>query len=242
MKSLALALIPLAAAGALAADRDRGPGLAGQRQGEALVYPARNFDAVSLAGASQVVVHTGGAFAVRAEVPAEAFGNFRVAVKGRTLEVGRRYEGRRDYPLESRIVVHVTLPVLTAASVAGSGRIDADRAGGARFSGNVGGSGALRIGQLDARTAELSLGGSGEIAAAGTIGALKASVGGSGRIVAPALRASQASVSIGGSGSVRVAVAGKADVLMAGSGSVDLGPQARCSITKVGSGTVRCGG
>lgn len=242
MKSLAIALIPLLAAGALAADRDKGPGLSGIRQDNALVYAARDFDAVSLAGAARVVVHTGGAYSVRAEGPADAFVNFRVSRSGRTLEVGRRYEGRGENPLELRIVVHVTLPVLAAASVGGSGSIAADRAGGARFTGSVGGSGALRIGQLDARTAELSLGGSGEIAAAGTIGALKASVGGSGRIVAPSLRVARASVSVGGSGSVRAAVAGSADVSMAGSGTVDLGPQARCSVSKVGSGTVRCGG
>lgn len=242
MKSLALALIPLAAAGAIAADRDRGPGLPGQRDGNALVYAARGFDTVSLGGGARVLVQTGPAFSVRAEGPAEAFANFRVAVKDGTLEIGRRYEGRSQYELEDRIVVHVTLPALTAASVGGSGSILADRAGGARFAGAVGGSGSLRIARLDARQAEFSLGGSGDIAAAGTVGALKASVGGSGRIAAPNLRATSAEVSIGGSGSVRALVAGPASVSMAGSGAVDLGPQARCSVSKIGSGTVRCGG
>ncbi len=242
MKSLALALIPLLAAGAAAADRDRGPGLPGQRQGNALVYAARDFDAVSLAGAARVIVHAGPGFAVRAEGPAEAFRNFRVALKGRTLEIGRRYDGNGENNLEQRIVVHVTLPRLAAASVGGSGSIDADRAGGPRFTGAVGGSGALHIARLDAGDAELSLGGSGEITAAGNVGALQANVGGSGRIVAPGLRATGATVSVGGSGSVRAAVAGSAKVSMAGSGSVDLGLQARCQVSKVGSGSVRCGG
>lgn len=242
MKYLALALIPLAAAGALAAERDRGPGIAGQRQGAALVYAARDFDAVSLGGAQRVIVRTGPQFAVRAEGPAAAFANFRVALDGRTLRVGQRYEGRAATPADARLVVHVTLPALTAASVGGSGSIDADRAGGARFAGAVGGSGGLRVARLDARTAELSVGGSGAITAAGTVGVLKASVGGSGDIAAPDLRASRADVSIGGSGSVRAAVAGDAHVSMAGSGTVDLGPQAHCSVSKVGSGKVRCGG
>jgi hypothetical protein len=241
MKSLAFVLIPLAAAGALAADRDRGPGIAGQRQGDELVYQARDFDTVSLAGGARVLVHTGPGFAIRAEGPAEAFDNFRVALKGRTLEVGRRYDGR-DNPLERRIVVHVTLPALAAASIGGSGSIDADRIGGPRFSGSVGGSGSLRIARIDTQTAEFSVGGSGDIAAAGAVGALKASVGGSGSIAAPNLRATRADVSIGGSGSVRAAVSGDASVSIAGSGTVDLGPQAHCRVSKVGSGKVRCGG
>ncbi|MCP3734155.1 DUF2807 domain-containing protein [Sphingomonas sp. RP10(2022)] len=241
MKLLALALIPLAATGAFAGERDRGPGLPGQRQGNALVYAARDFDSVSLGGAARVIVRAGPVFAVRAEGPAEAFANFRVAREGRTLQVGRRYEGRSEMPLERRITVYVTLPALAAASVGGSGSIDADRGGGERFSGAVGGSGRLRVARLDTPTAELSVGGSGDIAAAGTVGALKANVGGSGSIAAPGLRASRAEVSIGGSGSVRAMVAGPADVSIAGSGSVDLGAQARCRVSKVGSGTARCG-
>lgn len=241
MKSLALVLIPLAAAGAIAADRDRGPGIAGQRQGDALVYPARDFDTISLAGGARVLVHAGPRFAIRAEGPAEAFGNFRVAQQGRTLEVGRRYDGR-DAPLERRIVVHITLPTLAAASVGGSGSIDVDRVGGARFSGSVGGSGSLRIARIDTQTAEFGVGGSGDIAAAGAVGTLKASIGGSGSIVAPTLRATRADVSIGGSGSVRAAVSGDASVSIAGSGDVDLGPQAHCRVSKVGSGKARCGG
>ena len=242
MKLLALALIPLVATGALAAERDRGPGITGQRQGNALVYAARDFDSVSVAGAPRMIVHTGSNFAVSAEGPTEAFGNFRVVVEGRTLKVGQRYEGRRSTAADARLVVHVTMPALTAASVGGSGSIDADRAAGSRFAGSVGGSGMLRIAQLDAQAADLSVGGSGEIRAAGTVGMLKASIGGSGDIDAPALRVARADVSIGGSGSIRTAVSGDARVSLAGSGSVDLGPKARCRVSKVGSGKVQCGG
>ena len=59
MNYLALALIPLAATAAIAAERDRGPGIAGQRQGEAMVYPVRDFDAIRLGGSERVVVHIG---------------------------------------------------------------------------------------------------------------------------------------------------------------------------------------
>lgn len=247
MKPIALVLIPLVATAALATaaiagERDRGPGLPGQRQGNTLVYAARGFDAVTLAGSARMIVRTGPQFAVSAEGPAEAFANFRVVQEGRTLKVGQRYEGRRWIPADGKLIVRVTLPALTAASVGGSGSIDVDRVGGDRFAGSVGGSGDLRIARLDARDADLSIGGSGGIVAAGSVRVLDAKVGGSGSIDAAALRAERASVAIGGSGSVRAAVAGAADVSVAGSGSVDLGPQARCRISKVGSGRVRCGG
>lgn len=242
MKRLVLALIPLAAAGAFAAERDRGPGIPGQRQGDAMVYTVRDFDAVRLAGAPRMIVRAGPRFSVSAEGPAAAFANFRVVLDGRTLTVGQRYDGRPATAADSRLVVHVTLPALSAASVGGSGSIDADRAGGPRFAGAVGGSGTLRIARLDAQDAELSVGGSGAIAAAGAVGTLKARIGGSGSIAAPDLRVTRADVSIGGSGSIRAAVSGEASVSMAGSGSVDLGPQAHCRVSKAGSGRVRCGG
>ncbi|MCU6455201.1 DUF2807 domain-containing protein [Sphingomonas sp. A2-49] len=247
MKPVALVLLPLVAAAALASaatagERDRGPGLPGQRQGNALVYAVRGFDAVSLGGSARMIVRAGPQFAVSAEGPAEAFANFRVVQEGRTLKVGQRYEGRRWIPADAKLIVRVTLPALAAASVGGSGSIDIDRAGGERFAGSVGGSGDLRIARLDVRAADLSIGGSGGIAATGRVGALDAKVGGSGSIDAAGLRADRASVAIGGSGSVRAAVAGPADVSVAGSGNVDLGPQARCRVSKAGSGRVRCGG
>jgi len=241
MKYLALAVLPLIVIAAPAsAERDRGPGLAGQRQGDAIAYPARDFDSVELAGAARVVVRTGASFSVRAEGPPPAFANFRVARTGRKLEIGHRYDGRNT-PLEGRITVYVTLPVLVAAAVGGSGSIDADRGGGTEFSGAVGGSGNLRVARLEAGRATLSVGGSGTIVAAGEVGTLKAAIGGSGDIAAPNLRASRADVSVGGSGSVRATVAGSASVSIAGSGNVDLGPQAHCAVSKVGSGSARCG-
>ncbi|WP_210357438.1 MULTISPECIES: head GIN domain-containing protein [Sphingomonas] len=236
--------LPFAAplAGTDAAERDRGPGLAGQRQGAGFVYPgARGFDGVSLGGAARVEVRHGPAWSVLVEGPAAALANFRVAVEGHTLQLGRRYDGRDDGALQKQIVVRVTLPRLSSAAVGGSGQMRLDRAEGDSVSLSVGGSGGLRVDRLEARNADLNVGGSGSIATAGQVGALTANVGGSGGVDAPGLRAARASVSVGGSGNVHVTVVGSADVSLAGSGSVDLGSQARCSISKVGSGTVRCG-
>lgn len=237
---LLIAAVPLSAAAAY--ERDRGPGLPAQRQGNTLVYQARDFDGVALDGAANVDVRTGSGWSVRAEGPAAAFANFRVERKGRDLIVGQRYEGRRSDPLERQITVHVTMPAVAKLSLGGSGRLLVDRVSGNALEANLGGSGNIDVNDLRVRTAEINLGGSGSVHAAGAVEQLEANLGGSGNIAAPNLRAARASVSMAGSGSVRATVAGTADVSMVGSGSVDLGPQSRCHVSKMGSGKVRCGG
>ncbi|AXJ96895.1 head GIN domain-containing protein [Sphingomonas sp.] len=242
MRAVTLLLaVALPLAGAAAAERDRGPGLAGQRQGAGLVYPeARGFDGVTLGGASRVEVRSGPAWSVTVEGPAAALANFRVAVRDHNLELGRRYEGRDDSALQKQIVVRVTTPRLASVALGGSGSMRVDRVGGDKASVSVGGSGSVAIGRVEAKTAEFNVGGSGSLTAAGEVGTLEANLGGSGSIDAAGLRATRAEVSVGGSGSVRAHVAGPANVSMAGSGNVDLGPQARCQVSKIGSGTVRC--
>lgn len=243
MRRLVLLLIPIAAVSSAAYDDDRGPGIAGQRQGNALVYPVSGFDAVGLGTAADVEVKVGPAWSVRATGPAAAFADFRIARDRDSLVIGRRYRHRDgDQALERRIHVYVTMPRIADAAIGGSGTVRVDRVAGDRFVAAVGGSGTLAIGALDARQARVSIGGSGGVTARGRVAALDVSVGGSGHFDGAGLRAGRATISVGGSGSVRAAVEGPAQVSMAGSGDVDLGPAARCTTSRVGGGRVRCGG
>lgn len=244
MRRAALAFMPLLPAlVAAAGDVDRGPGIAPQPRGGAMVYPVDRFDTVGLGTAATVAVRVGPAWSVQVTGPAAAFANLRITRDGRSLEIGRRYRDRRGDPaLERQLRVAVTMPRIAAAAVGGSGRMMIDRVAGDRFEAAVGGSGDLALGEVTARTLRVSVGGSGGVAARGRVEALTVSVGGSGRVDAPALRAARADVSLGGSGSVRADVAGPAQVSVAGSGEVDLGPAARCTTSRVGSGRVRCGG
>jgi hypothetical protein len=246
MKLLPIALAAASLATATAAfaigDDDRGPGIAGQRQGNALVYPAQGFEAVEVGGAAHMEVRVGGNYSVRAIGPAAAFENFRVEVRDGALNVGPRYRERRpNDDLEGRITVYVTLPRLKAANIGGSGSIHADRVEGNDFAANVGGSGRLRVDALHVDQVKASIGGSGDISAAGVARSLNVSIGGSGSFTGPDLRADSAKVSSAGSGNVRATVNGRAEVSLVGSGSIDLGSGARCSVTKMGSGSVRCG-
>lgn len=226
-----------------AAPADRGPGIAPQPRGGAMVYPADGFDSVGLGIGATVAVRVGPAWSVEASGPAAAFENLRIARDGRSLEIGRRDRDRRGDPaLERQLRIAVTMPRIAAAAVGGSGRMIVDRVAGERFDAAVGGSGNLALGGVASRDLRVSIGGSGSVTARGQAERLSVSIGGSGGLDAPGLRATRAQVSVGGSGSVRADVAGPAQVSIAGSGDVDLGPAAHCTTSRAGSGQVRCGG
>ena len=99
----------------------------------------------------------------------------------------------------------------------------------------------MTLGSIQVDRADISIGGSGNIAAAGSARSLKVSLGGSGNLRAVGLRATSADVSAAGSGGIRATVDGPAQVSVVGSGTVDLGRGARCTVTRMGKAQVRCG-
>ncbi|MDR6789016.1 hypothetical protein J2Y58_002385 [Sphingomonas sp. BE138] len=228
-----LALVPLMACGA-GDDADAAPA---QGTGSTRSYDLRDFTAVQLAGSDDVDVRVGGDFSVRAEGDPAILDKLRISKKGDRLIVSRDWTTARG---EARI--HVTLPVLTAVALNGSGDLSVDRVRTQRFEAALAGSGDLRLAQVEAGDLSLSIAGSGDIAAAGAAQTLRVSIAGSGDLSAGSLVATRAEVRVAGSGDVRATVRGPATVSSVGSGDVDLGPDARCTVRKAGSGEVRCGG
>lgn len=248
MRLLPLLAVPVIATAALAAGPvDRGPGLPGERQGDAVAYSVAGFDKVGFALAGEMDVRVGAAWSVRATGPAAAFANLRVTRENGSLQIRPRFEGRsdaqreRDRQLERQVRFVVTIPSLSGVALGGSGRMTVDRVQGGAFDAALGGSGTLALGNLQVDRAEISLGGSGNITASGSAHSLKVSMGGSGNLSAPGLRAARADVSAAGSGGIRATVDGPANVSVVGSGTVDLGRGARCTVTRMGSAQVRCG-
>jgi len=213
-------------------------GIAGQGSGTQRSWRADGFEKVELAGSDDVDVRVGQAFSVRADGPAEVLDRLRIETDGDTLEIGRK----RGDTVAGKARITVTLPRITGASVAGSGNMRIDRAGGAGFEGSLAGSGNLQLGQLQADAATLNIAGSGTARLAGAAKSLEVSIAGSGDVDAPQLTANEAEISIAGSGNVRATVNGRAEVNIMGSGDVDLGTGAKCQVSKMGSGSVRCGG
>lgn len=241
MRSFALALlIPLAACGNSFGE-DTAPGIAGEGSGGARSYAVTDFTRVALRGPDDVDVRVGGAFSVRAVGDPKVLERLKIEKVGDTLRVGRVRSAGFSLGSDKGAKIHVTMPRIDAAELAGSGDLAVNRAESERFSAALAGSGDLTLAAVAARSADFSIAGSGRLNAAGAADDLKIDIAGSGDVDAGGLTASRADVSIAGSGDVRAAVNGPAKVSIMGSGNVDLGPKARCTISKMGSGTVRCG-
>ena len=202
-------------------------------------YQLAGFTGVSVAGPHDVIVRVGPAHSVRAEGPADVLERLELKLDGRNLEIGMK---KGSWRVKGKTVIHITMPAMESASIAGSGDIRVDRVEGDRFEASIGGSGDIDVAALRVGEASFSVAGSGNIRAVGTANRSNISIAGSGDVNLEALEAQSASVSIVGSGEVRARAMQTADVSIMGSGDVSLTGTAKCTVSKMGSGSVRCGG
>ncbi|HMG47115.1 MAG TPA: head GIN domain-containing protein [Allosphingosinicella sp.] len=202
------------------------------------------FDRIALAGSTDVVVAVGGAPSIRAEGDAETLDRLEVTVEGGQLRIGLREGSRGWFRWGSHrgVTVHVTMPALAAASIAGSGDMRIDRVEGARFAGSVTGSGDMNVGALAVGEADFSVTGSGDIRAAGRSQRASATVVGSGDLRLGGLETANATLSVAGSGDIGIRATETAAIELRGSGDVTVAGPAHCTISKSGSGDVHCEG
>lgn len=106
----------------------------------------------------------------------------------------------------------------------------------------VEGSGDVRIRGVSGQRFVVSIEGSGEVTAAGTVGRLDASIEGSGDLKLQELQAAEAKVSIEGSGGIRVHATDALDYRIEGSGNIRYSGSPAVSGGISGSGSVRHGG
>lgn len=202
-------------------------------------FDLAGFDAVSLAGPDDVSVRVGPAFAVSARGDTGVLDTLDIKVDGKVLEIGRKRGVRIGDGARNRIKVLVTLPRLSGATVAGSGNMDVDRVAGA-FSGDVIGSGTLKVAAIAAPEVRLGLTGSGDAELAGTAERLKVSLTGSGNANVRGLEVGTLDASVAGSGNVEATARTSADVSVLGSGDAIVHGPATCKTRTIGSGSVRC--
>jgi Putative auto-transporter adhesin, head GIN domain len=213
---------------------------------ESRSFSASGFESVTLAGSDDVRVVQGKDFAVSATGSAKVLDALDIRVEAGVLKIGRKrgagwnfsWSGKGDHGA----VVTVTMPVIRAATLSGSGDMQVASTAEDTFDGSIAGSGNLTI--VDARAAQtqFSLAGSGDLSVAGAAKTVDLNLAGSGDIDAGKLDAETLSISVAGSGDVRARATGKADVSLIGSGDVDITGTKDCKVSKVGSGDVRCGG
>ncbi|MFA5966430.1 MAG: head GIN domain-containing protein [Sphingomonas sp.] len=240
---LLAAAVPLTACHGNGFSADPTPGIKGSGSGNARSYQVADFTGVDLRGSDDVVVTAGPGFAVRAEGPSAELDKIKITRVGDTLRIGRINDSGFHWSGGGHPVkIFVTMPRLTAASIAGSGDMTIDKVEGAKFTASTAGSGDLDVGAVVADSVDLSIAGSGGMRLKGATKQLGIDIAGSGDVDASGLKAQGAKVSIAGSGGVRADVTGPASVSVMGSGDVDLGAGAKCSTSKMGSGDVHCGG
>lgn len=208
-------------------------------------YQVGNFQQVELAGHYDVEIRTGAPVSVSARGPENVLNRLQVEVDGDKLEIrpkndsGWFHFGHRF----SREAVHVTVtvPTLTAATLAGSGVINVDKVQGGNFEGTVAGSGQLNVTSVDVQQFKLSIAGSGGAKAGqGKAQSAEYDIAGSGSLDAGAVQTQQVKVSIAGSGGVRANASSTANVDIMGSGDVNISGGAKCTVSKAGSGNVSC--
>ena len=202
-------------------------------------FDLAGFDAVSLAGPDDVTVRVGPAFAVSARGDTGVLDTLDIKVDGKVLEIGRKRGVHIGDGERNRIKVLVTLPRLAGATVAGSGDMAVDRVADA-FSGDVVGSGTLKVAAIAAPEVRLGLTGSGDAELAGTAERLKVSLTGSGNANVAGLKVGTLDASVAGSGNVEATAQTSADVSVLGSGNAIIHGPATCKTRTIGSGTVRC--
>jgi hypothetical protein len=203
-------------------------------------YQVGGFDKLTLTGSPNVVVAVGGQPSVRAEGDAADLERLEIAVVDGELRIGMRPGSSSWFGSHHGITVHVTVPGLRAASIAGSGDINIDRVQGQTFAASVGGSGDLDVRQLRVGQASFALTGSGGITAAGAAQSATASLNGSGDLRLAGFETAAANVTVVGSGDVALRATGTAQIQLTGSGDVTIAGGARCTIARTGSGDVRC--
>jgi len=202
-------------------------------------FAASGFTGVELRGPDDVDVKTGPNFQVTAEGDSAILDQLEIEVVDGTLRVGRKDHQGSWFSNDPGLKVHVVMPKLASAGVAGSGDLSVDKAEG-DVRAAISGSGNLSIASLNSGETDLSIAGSGDLSAAGAARNLKVSIAGSGDVAAEGLTAGGADISVVGSGNVRARVQGEAKVSIAGSGDVDLAGGAKCQVSAMGSGEAHC--
>jgi hypothetical protein len=209
----------------------------GQRSSRA--FPVGSFTAVSLDGSDNVRVIRGPTTTVSATGPQKVLDALNIRVERNTLKIDRKSGWSYSGPSQAAIIT-VTMPMISAAAVDGSGDLTIEGADGASFSAAVEGSGDLTITKLAVRRVQLAADGSGDLTISGTADEAAMAADSSGDIHARELISQRAAIAVDGSGTVKATVRDRATISVAGSGDVDVTGTDICTISKEGSGMARC--
>jgi hypothetical protein len=154
------------------------------------------FDSIDLAGANNVSISVGAEQSVRVRADDNLVGRITTDVRAAQLVIDNRGSFRSHSPIR----VEITLPVLDAVSLSGSGTLT------------------VQAVRADALT--VALPGSGTIRVSGTADRLRATVDGSGDLRLNNLTAARATAVVSGSGLIQLVATEALDAKVSGTGSI----------------------
>ena len=239
MRTLIAAALIAVSTSACSHERNDDPGPVTSRN-----FTVGNFTEVEVAGPFDVDVRTGANPNVSARGNQALLNKLEVEVKGDKLVIKTKSEHRWFggwHNTGGSADLAITVPMIRAATLAGSGDLAVDKVSGDSFEGQIAGSGNLRLGSVAVQDLKIGIAGAGDAkVGTGQARSAKYEIAGSGGVDAAGIRSEDVKVSIAGSGGVKAVASGSADVDIIGSGDVEVTGGAKCKVKKAGSGNVRC--
>ena len=207
-------------------------------------FPVAGFDRLRVDGPYTVHVHTGPHPAVSAHGSQRRLERLIVEMRDGTLLISTErsafnagWAAGEDQPL----VIDITVPMLRAAALAGSGDISIDRIRTPAFEASLVGSGDIVISRIDTARLTAAVTGSGTMRLTGHAERADAILRGSGDVNAAELSVGRLTVNVSGSGDLSAGPTRQVSGSLVGSGDVSIAGRPACTISIHGSGNVRCG-
>jgi Putative auto-transporter adhesin, head GIN domain len=206
-------------------------------------YSVTDFDRIRVIGPFIVDLTTGKSASAEASGSNQAIDRIEINVQGRMLIVRANSSAWGGWPGKTVEAAHIaiTVPMVRAASVEGSGSLNINRLSGLRVALGVTGAGSLNVAKLDADQLDMTLEGGGNARLAGTARTAIVSGRGSASLDAKALVISDLNLHWQSAGSADFFVKRSAKGSGAGAGNVTILGKPACAITAGGVGLITCG-
>jgi hypothetical protein len=217
--------------------------LAGQAPVASRTVSVGSFDRIRVEGPFEVRVTIGSPRATI--VGSRGDDSVVVRVDGTTLSVRKSTGGWGEQPrgggASGPVVVTLSTPALTSASVAAGGRLTIAKMRGMRVDVTVSGNGSLALAAADTDQLNATLIGTGQMTLAGRAARARLITSGPGAIDASALAVNDLTVHLDGVGETKAAARYTAQVTNTGLGTVTIAGNAKCRVDAAAGGPVVCG-
>ncbi len=197
------------------------------------------FSGVASAGAFDVFITTGGQEGVKLEGDNDLLDKIETVVEGKTLHIRTKQEFQNDRLNFSGVKVYVTARELDALTLSGSGKMKVNSPLKAdAFAATVSGSGRIEAGRITSNRLSATVSGSGSFDASGSAKETEITVSGSGGFNGKNFTAGDAEVRVSGSGTVYLRAENTLDGVLSGSGEIHYSGNAKVTEQKSGSGRI----